>query len=74
MRKILLIFTMCMALIGSAYAQQAVTGTVTGEDGLGIPESLYFKKAQQMVRLPMLMVIIPLMCRQMPFWFIRLWV
>lgn len=37
MRKILLIFTMCMALIVSAYAQQTVTGTVTGDDGLGIP-------------------------------------
>ena len=37
MRKSLLIFTMCIALIGGAYAQQAVTGTVTGDDGLGIP-------------------------------------
>jgi TonB-linked SusC/RagA family outer membrane protein len=37
MRKILLIFVMCIALIGSAFAQQSVTGTVTGDDGLGIP-------------------------------------
>ncbi|HCE57566.1 MAG TPA: SusC/RagA family TonB-linked outer membrane protein [Prolixibacteraceae bacterium] len=37
MRKILLIFAMCFALIGSAFAQQPVTGTVTGDDGLGIP-------------------------------------
>ena len=37
MRKILLIFAMCFALLSSAYAQQAVTGTVIGEDGLGIP-------------------------------------
>jgi iron complex outermembrane recepter protein len=37
MRKILLIFAMCMTLLGSAYAQQTVTGTVTGDDGLGIP-------------------------------------
>ncbi|MCD6355567.1 MAG: SusC/RagA family TonB-linked outer membrane protein, partial [Prolixibacteraceae bacterium] len=37
MRKILLIFTMCFALLSSAYAQQTVTGTVTGDDGAGIP-------------------------------------
>lgn len=37
MRKILLIFAMCVAVVSSAYAQQTVTGTVTGEDGLGIP-------------------------------------
>ena len=37
MRKIILIFSMCFALLGSAYAQQTVTGTVTGDDGLGIP-------------------------------------
>jgi TonB-linked SusC/RagA family outer membrane protein len=37
MRKILLIFAVCITLIGSAYAQKAVTGTVTGDDGLGIP-------------------------------------
>lgn len=37
MRKILLIFAMCMTLFGSVYAQQTVTGTVTGDDGLGIP-------------------------------------
>ncbi len=38
MRKILLIFAMCFALISSAVAQQTVTGTVTdAEDGTGIP-------------------------------------
>ncbi|MEN8118500.1 MAG: SusC/RagA family TonB-linked outer membrane protein [Bacteroidota bacterium] len=37
MRKILMILGVCFALISSAYAQQTVTGTVTGEDGLGIP-------------------------------------
>ncbi|WP_372647681.1 SusC/RagA family TonB-linked outer membrane protein [Draconibacterium sp.] len=37
MRKIFLILGMCFALLGSAYAQQTVTGTVTGDDGLGIP-------------------------------------
>lgn len=37
MRKILLIYAMCFALISGAYAQTTVTGTVTGEDGLGIP-------------------------------------
>lgn len=37
MRKILLIFAMCFSLLGGAYAQQKVTGTVTGDDGLGIP-------------------------------------
>ncbi|MCF6356656.1 MAG: carboxypeptidase-like regulatory domain-containing protein, partial [Draconibacterium sp.] len=37
MRKIILIFAMCFALLSSAYAQQTVTGTVTGDDGLGIP-------------------------------------
>lgn len=37
MRKILLIFSLCIALFSSAYAQQSVTGTVTGDDGLGIP-------------------------------------
>ncbi len=37
MRKILLIFALCFSLFASAVAQQAVTGTVTGEDGLGIP-------------------------------------
>lgn len=37
MRKILLIFAMCFSLLGSAYAQQKVAGTVTGDDGLGIP-------------------------------------
>ena len=37
MRKIFLILGMCFALLGSAYAQQTVTGKVTDEDGLGIP-------------------------------------
>jgi len=37
MRKIILIFAMCFTLLGSAYAQQSVTGTVTDEDGIGIP-------------------------------------
>jgi len=37
MRKILIVFAMCFALISSAYAQQTVTGTVTGTDGTGIP-------------------------------------
>ena len=37
MRKILLIFTTCFALLGIAYAQQTVTGTVLDDDGAGIP-------------------------------------
>jgi TonB-linked SusC/RagA family outer membrane protein len=37
MRKILLVYAMCFALLGSAYAQQTVTGKVTGDDGLSIP-------------------------------------
>ncbi len=37
MRKILMIFAVCFALIGNAVAQQSVTGTVTGNDGVGIP-------------------------------------
>ncbi|MFW5821812.1 MAG: SusC/RagA family TonB-linked outer membrane protein [Tangfeifania sp.] len=37
MRKVLLTLTMCFALIASAFAQQTVTGTVTDEDGAGIP-------------------------------------
>lgn len=37
MRKVLLIFAMCFALLSSTYAQQPVTGTVTDEDDLGIP-------------------------------------
>ena len=44
MRKILLIFAMCFALLGSAYAQQTVTGTVTGDDGLGIPGASVVQK------------------------------
>jgi len=44
MRKIILIFAMCFALLGSAYAQQTVTGTVTGDDGLGIPGVSVAKK------------------------------
>lgn len=37
MRKIFLILGMCFALISSAFAQQAITGTVIDEDGVGIP-------------------------------------
>lgn len=37
MRKILIVFAMCFALISSAYAQETVTGVVTGTDGIGIP-------------------------------------
>jgi len=37
MRKIILIFAMCFTLLGSAFAQQSVTGTVTDEEGVGIP-------------------------------------
>lgn len=37
MRRILLIFVMCFTLIGSAFAQQLVTGKVIGDDGAGIP-------------------------------------
>ncbi len=37
MRKIILSFAMSIALLSSAFAQQTVTGTVTGDDGLGIP-------------------------------------
>jgi len=37
MRKLFLIFSMCFALLGSAYAQQTVTGTVTGDDGSSLP-------------------------------------
>nr|WP_320021685.1 SusC/RagA family TonB-linked outer membrane protein [uncultured Draconibacterium sp.] len=37
MRKIFLILGMCFALLGSAYAQQTVTGTVTDDESLGIP-------------------------------------
>ncbi|MCF6333962.1 MAG: SusC/RagA family TonB-linked outer membrane protein [Draconibacterium sp.] len=37
MRKLFLIFTMCFALLSSAYAQQTVTGIVTGDDGLTLP-------------------------------------
>ncbi|HZL09363.1 MAG TPA: SusC/RagA family TonB-linked outer membrane protein [Prolixibacteraceae bacterium] len=38
MRKVLLLTVMCIALLGSAMAQQSVSGTVVSEsDGLGIP-------------------------------------
>ncbi|WP_167615098.1 SusC/RagA family TonB-linked outer membrane protein [Maribellus sediminis] len=37
MQKIFLILVMCFALLGSAYAQQNVTGKVTDEDGAAIP-------------------------------------
>jgi len=44
MRKILLIFAMCFALLSSAYAQQTVSGTVTDEDGIGIPGASIIQK------------------------------
>ena len=37
MRKVLFFAALCMVLIGSATAQQKVTGKVTGDDGAGIP-------------------------------------
>lgn len=38
MRKVLLLTVMCLALLGSAMAQQSVSGTVVSDsDGLGIP-------------------------------------
>lgn len=37
MRKILFVFAMCFGLLSSAFAQQTVTGTVTGDDGLTLP-------------------------------------
>ncbi|WP_297087741.1 SusC/RagA family TonB-linked outer membrane protein [uncultured Draconibacterium sp.] len=37
MRKIFLVLGMCFALLGSAIAQQSVTGTVIDEEGIGIP-------------------------------------
>ena len=38
MRKVLLLTVMCLALLGSAMAQQSVSGSVVSEsDGLGIP-------------------------------------
>ena len=37
MRKILFVFALCFSLISTTYAQQTVTGTVTGSDGTGIP-------------------------------------
>ncbi|MCY1723274.1 SusC/RagA family TonB-linked outer membrane protein [Prolixibacteraceae bacterium Z1-6] len=44
MQKILLIFGLCFALFTSAYAQQKVTGTVTDEDGAGIPGASIVQK------------------------------
>ncbi len=44
MRKILLIFTACFALLSSAYAQQTVTGRVTDESGSGIPGATIYQK------------------------------
>lgn len=35
---------MCFALLSSAYAQQRVTGTVTDEDGIGIPGASIIQK------------------------------
>lgn len=43
MRKVLLLTAMCLALIGSAWAQQKVTGHVTGDDGGGIPGVTVFE-------------------------------
>ena len=43
MRKVLLLTVMCLALIGSAWAQQKVTGNVTGDDGSGIPGVTVFE-------------------------------
>lgn len=37
MRKFVFTLTMCVALILNAHAQQTVTGTVTGDDGSGMP-------------------------------------
>jgi len=37
MRKVLFMLTLCLAFSMSAMAQFTVTGTVTGDDGLGIP-------------------------------------
>jgi iron complex outermembrane recepter protein len=37
MRKVVLTLFMCIVLLGSAFAQQKVTGKVTGSDGIGIP-------------------------------------
>ena len=37
MRKLFFTLAMCFTLIVSAYAQQTVTGTVTGDDGSGLP-------------------------------------
>ena len=38
MRKVLLLTVMCLALIGSAFAQFSVSGTVTSDsDGIGLP-------------------------------------
>ncbi len=37
MRKVFLTLTMCIALIGSAFAQHTVTGTVTDEEGVSMP-------------------------------------
>ena len=37
MRKFFFILTMCCAMAVSAIAQQTVTGTVTGDDGIGMP-------------------------------------
>ncbi len=44
MRKILLIFVMCITLLGSAMAQVSITGKVTGDDGLGIPGASVVQK------------------------------
>ena len=44
MRKIILLVALYFALIGSIYAQHTVTGTVTDEEGLGIPGASILEK------------------------------
>ncbi len=44
MRKIILLVALYFALIGSVYAQHTVTGTVTDEEGLGIPGASILEK------------------------------
>ena len=44
MRKIFLILGMWFALLGSAYAQKTVTGTVTDDQGAGIPGASILEK------------------------------
>lgn len=44
MRKILLVFAMCIGLLSSLFAQQRITGTVIDEDGLGVPGATVLEK------------------------------